>query len=352
MNKRGFVKTRTARKIYHDLYHPVVVSKDNKSKLIRAAMKRGLHSSRAEKVVDEILVGLGLQNAAMRELVQNPSGVLDDLLQVRPLSDRQVEDLYTLMKAAEEPALSEELMEQQNNGEVGRWILDRMKTRSGGIDLDEKRQVVVSRLRGLNISKEAMKTLLNVLTSWEMSDQAKEEALEEASARTAMIALHLYLDNQDVMTPEQAAVSAGMEADILKIQEALEAGNIVSDSILDKGRWIVQLVPKFFRTCEKGLEVLVELLPEVAVWLFILAPTFLLGAVVLEPLLCLEVLAVTVLLVLALMVLLTLIWLGSYLGGLLFARVKATVAPDEAPDYDTDEISYEEQERIWDALVY
>lgn len=388
----AFLNSKTARKIYDDM-RKTLVSADSRANLVRAGMRRGLRQSSAEKAADGILEGLKARKAAKEILIEDVSTALEDYLRCQPLSDEEVEKIYLLLKIVDGPYLRKgiwgedtvsriayakhkyplsveekrKILQEAEHGvdhtkdtddfieilylvmkakedpeeirEVNRakWWLKNYVQEKDPLNPEEKRALVMDRLQSLNLSSDNLGKLIDRGRDWEWSDSSTPAMLAKYTTHIGMIALHLYLDNKDTMTPEEAAILAGAEEDILEIQRAVDKGMDVEETLMLVliGAGVLAL------TCALGLGVgalAAYKFPEVffamtwqvvARWAGISAGV---GAGLLaasHP--------------------------AGYLAGRLAARVKnprgKSVWQEEAP-YDYDQCSDEEEERLWDALVY
>ena len=235
-----FFYTKHAKQVFCDLSQ--LKSKEQlETKLTAIAVKGGLNYNKAVQAAKDILEVFQTHETVLRDLTTAADQALDKFFKRLDSSYAREETLghlYTSLKLVDDPISRMRLYSAPLSEEMTQlWTQHHTHARE---NYEQVCNEVRDTLRRFNLSRQEMEKLLDGLDYFGIQPELyiayKAEDIREHMARSAITAMHLYLDNQKELTPHQAALATCTIQDAAAFHDAVIAGRERMDAVKD-GLW-------------------------------------------------------------------------------------------------------------------
>ena len=223
-----FFYTKNAKHVFCDLSQ--LKSKEQlETRLTAIAVKGGLKYDKAAQAAKDILAVFQTHETVLRDVASDADLALNqffDRLDNSYAREKTLGHLYTSLKLVDDPISRMRLYSDPLSKEITQlWTQHHTYARE---NYEQVCGEVRDTLRRFNLSKQEMEKLLDGLDYFgvqpEFQTAHTAETLREHMARSAITAMHLYLDNQKELTPHQAALTTCTIQDAAAFHDGIIAG--------------------------------------------------------------------------------------------------------------------------------
>lgn len=232
-----FFYTKNAKQVFCDLSQ--LKSKEQlETRLTAIAVKGGLNYDKATQAAKDILAVFQTHETVLRDVSTDADLALNkffDRLNNSYAREKTLGHLYTSLKLVDNPISRMRLYSDPLSKEITQlWTQHHTYARE---NYEQVCGEVRDTLRRFNLSKQEMEKLLDGLDYFgvqpELQTAHKAKTLREHMARSAITAMHLYLDNRKQFTPHQAALTTCTIHDAAAFHDGIIAGRERMDAVKD-----------------------------------------------------------------------------------------------------------------------
>ena len=223
-----FFYTKHAKQVFCDLSQ-LKKKEQLETRLTATAVKGGLKYDKASQAAKDILEVFQAHETVLRDVVTDADQALNDFfdrLDNKYAREKTLGHLYTCLKLVDDPISRMQLYSNPLSEEITQlWTQYHAYARE---NYDQVCSQVRDSLRRFNLSGQEMEKLLDGLDYFGVHPEVhivhEAENLREHMARSAITAMHLYLDSQKELTPHQAALTTCTIQDAAAFHDSIIAG--------------------------------------------------------------------------------------------------------------------------------